>query len=167
LFEGSDAETLEAFLAEVADPAIFLLPSPEHAASATRALQSLYAVAARAVPAEAGADAAVLSSTPLPQLHVAGFDVEQVWHQVEGQTEALLRRARRLIARVPDDVSLLAPDMEAAVDDLIAGVVRVGGESDSDSDASEGGEGGPSKRVAGEVDFDALAGAPLAALRGV
>ena len=102
-------------------------------------MRAVYALAttqlqARSQPQDGDKPETAPASAPLAELHVSGFDAEQIWHQVNLQTEALLRRSRRLIQRVPDDVTLLDPGMEAAVEDLLSGGAARDSEDDEDDE---------------------------------
>ena len=48
----------------------------------------------------------------LTELHVDGFDAEQIWLQLDLASAQLVRRAKRLLKKAGNDPSLLTPDME-------------------------------------------------------
>ena len=79
--------------------------------SASAAVQALYDYTASAMQADGA----------LPELYVDGFDVEQIWGQLDNHTGPALKRARKLLKKLTPDMRLVDPDMEAA----LAGVDRV------------------------------------------
>ena len=56
--------------------------------------------------------AAATASGVLTELHVEGFDAEQIWLQLDMASAQLVRRAKRLLKKAGTDPSLLTPDME-------------------------------------------------------
>ncbi len=52
----------------------------------------------------------------LQELYVDGFDVEQIWLQLETHSEGALKRARRLFKKAGDVPRLVLPEMEEALD---------------------------------------------------
>ena len=59
---------------------------------------------------------ATADSDAAQQLHVAGFDAEQIWGQLDMHAGPLLKRIKRLIARAGDAAALLQPQAEAQLD---------------------------------------------------
>lgn len=77
-------------------------------------LQALYSYATSTSAANAPADrpAAAASLAMLPELHVEGFDAEQVWLQLDMASAQLVRRAKRLLKKAGPEPSLLTPETE-------------------------------------------------------
>ena len=77
-------------------------------------LQALYSYATSTSAANAPADrpAAAASLATLPELHVEGFDAEQVWLQLDMASAQLVRRAKRLLKKAGPEPSLLTPETE-------------------------------------------------------
>ena len=48
----------------------------------------------------------------LTELHVEGFDAEQIWLQLDMASAQLVRRARRLLKKAGTDPALLTPERE-------------------------------------------------------
>ncbi len=63
----------------------------------------------------AAADGAAPAAS-LPQLHVQGFDAEQIWGQLDMQSGPLLKRIKRLMSRAGEAPALLQPQAEAQLD---------------------------------------------------
>lgn len=55
------------------------------------------------------------STEALPELYTAGLDPEQIWMQLDEGGQALRRRVRGLIRKLPDQLQLMSPDMEEAL----------------------------------------------------
>ena len=77
-------------------------------------LQALYSYATSTSAANAPADrpAVAASLAMLPELHVEGFDAEQVWLQLDMASAQLVRRAKRLLKKAGPEPSLLTPETE-------------------------------------------------------
>ena len=77
-------------------------------------LQALYSYtttsSAAKAPADRPAPAAALSM--MPELHVEGFDAEQIWLQLDMASAQLVRRAKRLLKKAGSEPSLLTPETE-------------------------------------------------------
>ena len=52
------------------------------------------------------------TSGTLTELHVEGFDAEQIWLQLDMASAQLVRRARRLLKKAGTDPALLTPERE-------------------------------------------------------
>ena len=77
-------------------------------------VQALYDLAATET---AAASTGKSTARPiLPQLYVEGFDAEQIWLQLEMQSEGALKRARRLFRKAGEVPRLVPPEMEEALD---------------------------------------------------
>ena len=48
----------------------------------------------------------------MPQLHVEGFDAEQIWLQLDMASAHVVRRARRLLKKAGNEPELLTPEMD-------------------------------------------------------
>lgn len=48
----------------------------------------------------------------MPELHVEGFDAEQIWLQLDMASAQLVRRAKRLLKKAGSEPSLLTPETE-------------------------------------------------------
>lgn len=48
----------------------------------------------------------------MPELHVEGFDAEQIWLQLDMASAQLVRRAKRLLKKAGTEPSLLTPETE-------------------------------------------------------
>lgn len=48
----------------------------------------------------------------MPELHVDGFDAEQIWLQLDMASAQLVRRAKRLLKRAGTEPTLLTPETE-------------------------------------------------------
>ena len=78
-------------------------------------MQALYdyarvdAMAQPAAEPRAGADG---TTGTLAELHVEGFDAEQIWLQLDMASAQLVRRARRLLKKAGTDPALLTPERE-------------------------------------------------------
>lgn len=55
---------------------------------------------------------AATASGVLTELHVEGFDAEQIWLQLDMASAQLVRRAKRLLKKAGTDPSLLTPETE-------------------------------------------------------
>lgn len=77
-------------------------------------LQALFSYATSTSAANAPADrpAAAATLAMLPELHVEGFDAEQVWLQLDMASAQLVRRAKRLLKKAGPEPSLLTPETE-------------------------------------------------------
>lgn len=77
-------------------------------------LQALYSYATSSSAANTHADrpTAAASLAMLPELHVEGFDAEQVWLQLDMASAQLVRRAKRLLKKAGPEPSLLTPETE-------------------------------------------------------
>ncbi|BDA50529.1 probable U3 small nucleolar ribonucleoprotein protein MPP10 at C-terminar half [Coccomyxa sp. Obi] len=137
VFEEGTREAVDSFEAAVAEPAAFLQPSAEISHLARRAAKALYDLAA----AEAAAASTGKGATGAagPQLYVEGFDAEQIWLQLEMQSEGALKRARRLFKKAGEVPHLVLPEMEEALDELL-GNKQESEESSSESDEDEEGD---------------------------
>lgn len=83
--------------------------------SCSFALQALYAYTnneAAAGSAAGGATAASNVMGTVAELHVDGFDAEQIWLQLDSASAQLVRRARRLLKKAGTDPSLLTPERD-------------------------------------------------------
>lgn len=49
----------------------------------------------------------------LPELHVDGFDAEQIWSQLDVSTGSAIRQLRKRLKKLGTDVQLLSPEAEA------------------------------------------------------
>ncbi|CAL8464926.1 g4461 [Coccomyxa elongata] len=136
VFEEGTREAVDTFEAAVAEPAAFLQPSAEISHLARRAAKALYDLAAaEAAAASTGKGATGAAGA---QLYVEGFDAEQIWLQLEMQSEGALKRARRLFRKAGEVPRLVLPEMEEALDELL-GNKQESEESDSESDEDEEG----------------------------
>ncbi|KAL3145791.1 hypothetical protein ABBQ38_015168 [Trebouxia sp. C0009 RCD-2024] len=136
-FDEDLAQPIEALNAAVNSATAFLQPSEQLSAVARAAARALYSYATSTSAANAPADrpAAAASLAMLPELHVEGFDAEQVWLQLDMASAQLVRRAKRLLKKAGPEPSLLTPETEEDLSDLLTGADLDGGE-DADSDLS-------------------------------
>lgn len=77
-------------------------------------LQALYSytTTSSAVNAPADRSAAAAALSMVPELHVEGFDAEQIWLQLDMASAQLVRRAKRLLKKAGSEPSLLTPEIE-------------------------------------------------------
>lgn len=77
-------------------------------------LQALYSYTTTSSAANAPADrpAAAAALSMVPELHVEGFDAEQIWLQLDMASAQLVRRAKRLLKKAGSEPSLLTPETE-------------------------------------------------------
>lgn len=77
-------------------------------------LQALYSYTTTSSAANAPADrpAAAAALSMMPELHVEGFDAEQIWLQLDMASAQLVRRARRLLKKAGSEPTLLTPETE-------------------------------------------------------
>ncbi|KAL3156038.1 hypothetical protein ABBQ32_013026 [Trebouxia sp. C0010 RCD-2024] len=131
------AQPVEALNAAVNSATAFLQPSEQLSALARAAARALFSYATSTSAANAPADrpAAAATLAMLPELHVEGFDAEQVWLQLDMASAQLVRRAKRLLKKAGPEPSLLTPETEEDLSDLLTGADLPGGE-DADSDMS-------------------------------
>ena len=73
-------------------------------------LQALYSYTTTS-SAKAPADRPA-AATIMPELHVEGFDAEQIWLQLDMASAQLVRRAKRLLKKAGSEPSLLTPETE-------------------------------------------------------
>ncbi|KAK9823286.1 hypothetical protein WJX72_001624 [[Myrmecia] bisecta] len=118
-FAPDTAVALAAFGTAASAPTAFVQPSAEVSGLARLAAKALYDYAAAYAPAASSSQAAAASA--LPELHVDGFDAEQIWLQLELQSGPVLKRARRLLRKLGDEPQLLTPETEEALKDVIGG----------------------------------------------
>nr|GMC60302.1 U3 small nucleolar ribonucleoprotein protein MPP10 [Ipomoea batatas] len=87
------------------EPPLYLSPSPELLAAARLACKYLYSSLKPFTP-----------KSPFEQLLTDGFDAEQIWQQIDLQSEPLLSSLRRRLEGVDleDDISDVDGDMESA-----------------------------------------------------
>ena len=74
-------------------------------------MQALYDYTSSAATAHLPGDKSTASSV-LTELHVEGFDAEQIWLQLDMASAQLVRRAKRLLKKAGTDPSLLTPETE-------------------------------------------------------
>ena len=77
-------------------------------------MQALYSYTSGAATAHLPGDkfTAATASGVLTELHVEGFDAEQIWLQLDMASAQLVRRAKRLLKKAGTDPSLLTPETE-------------------------------------------------------
>ena len=77
-------------------------------------MQALYDYTSTAATAHLTGDKSIAAATPgaLTELHVDGFDAEQIWLQLDMASAQLVRRAKRLLKKAGTDPSLLTPETE-------------------------------------------------------
>lgn len=77
-------------------------------------MQALYSYTNTSSAANAPADrpAAAAALSMMPELHVEGFDAEQIWLQLDMASAQLVRRAKRLLKKAGSEPSLLTPENE-------------------------------------------------------
>lgn len=77
-------------------------------------LQALYSYTTTSSAANAPADrpAAAAALSMMSELHVEGFDAEQIWLQLDMASAQLVRRAKRLLKKAGSEPSLLTPETE-------------------------------------------------------
>ena len=140
---------LSTLLHLVHDPTGLLQPRPDIALSARSLSTSLYSYCLRhLLSSSTKGEAKALRGQGsnyvealLPDLHASeGFDVEQIWMQLELASGATLRRVRRLMGKAEGadkagPESLVKPEFLSHVDDLVDGVD--GGQSGEDEDEDE------------------------------
>lgn len=140
-FEEDLAQPIKALNAAVSSATAFLQPSEELSTLARAAARALYSYATSSSAANTHADrpTAAASLAMLPELHVEGFDAEQVWLQLDMASAQLVRRAERLLKKAGPEPSLLTPETEEDLSDLLTGADLEGGE-DADLDTSHSDE---------------------------
>ena len=77
-------------------------------------MQALYDYTSNAATAHLTGDKSTAAAIPgaLTELHVEGFDAEQIWLQLDMASAQLVRRAKRLLKKAGTDPSLLTPETE-------------------------------------------------------
>ena len=76
-------------------------------------VQALYDYTSSASNAHlTGGPSSGAASGTLSELHVEGFDAEQIWLQLDMASAQLVRRAKRLLKRAGPDPSLLTSETE-------------------------------------------------------
>ncbi len=77
-------------------------------------MQALYEYTSSAATAHLPGDksTAAAASGVFTELHVEGFDAEQIWLQLDMASAQLVRRAKRLLKKAGTDLSLLTPETE-------------------------------------------------------
>ncbi|DBA80599.1 TPA: hypothetical protein ACH3X1_007858 [Trebouxia sp. C0004] len=134
-FDQDIAEPIEAFNEAVTSATAFLQPSEQLSLLARSAAKALYDYTSSAAAAHLPGDKsrAAPASGVLTELHVEGFDAEQIWLQLDMASAQLLRRAKRLLKKAGTDPSLLTPETEEDLTDLLTGADL----NDDDEDDSE------------------------------
>lgn len=56
------------------------------------------------------------STAGLPELHVEGFEAEQIWGQLEASSGPTLKHLRRKFRKLGEDIALLDANTESALD---------------------------------------------------
>lgn len=119
-FAGSTAaDAVMELEAAVAEPAALVQPTPALAAimrAATKALHDFTQQQGSHRASQLDLDAHPIA------LHVDGFDAEQIWGQLDTTGVALLRRARKLMARSEEAETLLLPAAAARLNGLSSGI---------------------------------------------
>lgn len=149
-FDKDTAEPLEAFNDAVTSTTAFLQPCEQLSSLARSAAKALYDYTSTAATAHLTGDKSIAAATPgaLTELHVDGFDAEQIWLQLDMASAQLVRRAKRLLKKAGTDPSLLTPETEEDLTDLLTGADLNAEDDDDNSDLSlEDGS-------AGEEDLD-------------
>ncbi len=105
-----------------ADPLLLIpakCPNLHHTAdtfpeSCHACMQALYDYTSSAATAHLTGDksTSATASGALTELHVEGFDAEQIWLQLDMASAQLVRRAKRLLKKAGTDPSLLTPETE-------------------------------------------------------
>ena len=76
-------------------------------------LQALYDYTATLAQTATGNSHTLQTAQPMmPQLHVEGFDAEQIWLQLDMASAHVVRRARRLLKKAGNEPELLTPEMD-------------------------------------------------------
>ncbi|KAK9804045.1 hypothetical protein WJX73_007735 [Symbiochloris irregularis] len=125
-------QLLSALLDAVPDANSFVSPAPSLPALVKRALKVLHDHAAASASTQ-GQDPPKTGSTKSALL-VDGFDAEQIWLQLDAAGSSFQRRARKLLKDVGHAPTLLSPETEEDIDDLLAAAKRIPGEGDQDAE---------------------------------
>lgn len=76
-------------------------------------MQALYDYTATLAQTATGNSHRLQTAQPMmPQLHVEGFDAEQIWLQLDMASAHVVRRARRLLKKAGNEPELLTPEMD-------------------------------------------------------
>ena len=149
-----DSDALDLLMS--ADMSQLLQRSEDIAAAARSAAKELIGYAAKQAPQYGNTSSSNLNTSGVPALYVEGFDAEQIWLQLDLLSAPALKRARKQLKKSEDIQSLVPPDVEEALDELLGG----GMDSDemSDEDGSEEEEEGASDddHDADEIDYEAM-----------
>lgn len=136
------SDALQQLRQQAPDASAFLQPNAPVSDTARRAAKLLFShmaeafdstLSSHAASAEAStsgrsskqqpaAAAAAGSGLPLATLHVDDhFDVEQIWMQLEMQSEPLLKRVKRLMKKIGPEPAIVTPEVEKQIDGLLEG----------------------------------------------
>lgn len=86
-------------------------------------MQALYDyTAGLTVATEGNSQRLQTAQTIMPQLHVTGFDAEQIWLQLDMASAHIVRRAKRLLKKAGNEPELLTPEMD---EDLEGGPTHI------------------------------------------
>ncbi|KAL0024355.1 hypothetical protein WJX79_002946 [Trebouxia sp. C0005] len=148
-FDQDIAEPLEAFNEAVTSTTAFLQPSEQLSLLARAAAKALYDYTSGSAIAHLPGDRlkAATASGVLTELHVEGFDAEQIWLQLDMASAQLVRRAKRLLKKAGTDPSLLTPETEEDLTDLLTG-------ADLNADDEDGSDLSHEDDSAGEDELD-------------
>ncbi len=128
------ASAVQQLASAASDPTCFLTPSSSISDAARAAVKALYQYALQSSGMKQSAG---ISS----EIHVEQpFDAEQIWLQLELNTEPLVKRSKRLLKKVNEQTVLVSPEIESKVDEMLG---LAPGSSDEDgSDDEDGGSEG-------------------------
>lgn len=116
-FPPATAAAVEAFTVAIElDPAAFLQPTPQLVELAKGAAKALYDYQAGLQSSNNRSCASSSTAAVLPELYIEGFDAEQIWLQLELSAGPALKRMRKLLKKAGQDLELLNPETEEAID---------------------------------------------------
>lgn len=131
-----DSEALDRLIA--VDPSQLLQRSEDIAAAARNAAKELIDYATKQSSQQGPSSTGAGSDISGPALYVDGFDAEQIWLQLDMLSAPALKRARKQLKKSEGIETLVAPDVEEALDELLGGGMDVDmSEEGSEEDDSE------------------------------
>ena len=110
------------------EPAQLLQRSTEVATAARNAAKELIDYGAKQAATDTNSSG---EPQPQPSLYVDGFDPEQIWLQLDMLSVPALKRVRKQLKKVERITTLVSPDVEEALDELLGGG---GGDAPSSED---------------------------------
>ncbi len=126
------ASAVQQLASAAAEPTSFLTPSSSISDAARAAAKALYqyALQSSGIKQSAGVSSEIHVGQP--------FDAEQIWLQLELNTEPLVKRSKRLLKKVNDETVLVTPEVEAKVDEVLGLAPGSSDEDGSDDDDDAG-----------------------------